>query len=312
VRVCGIALFFAVVLLVTGCKPHLNDSALALDAATAPVVDQAAATYRDANALHDIRVNYEIYERFDKANPTPADLQVLLSEKDIASRLAVLEGFQVYVKSLCAITSGTNPPALADASANVGSQLTSVVNTLAPSIQKVAGISAADSSSAPAAISPAVGNGISTALYALGQFLINRKLKNELPAKIAEMDPHVSTLAKLLEDDIDVLSQQTDHDYQRIVNLQVLFIRKYSENNQLGPVQERAEVMKVPDTLRKQKAAREKLSSLKAAIALMAQAHHDLVAVAQGKDPESFEQKLQELANAAVDLGTFYSSLPSE
>jgi hypothetical protein len=109
-----------------------------------------------------------------------------------------------------------------------------------------------------------------------------------------------------------VLSQQTDHDYQRIVNLQVLFIRKYSENNQLGPAQERAEVMKVPDTLRKQKAAREKLSSLKAAIALMAQAHHDLVAVAQGKNPESFEQKLQELANAAVDLGTFYSSLPSE
>jgi len=305
------AFVFALVvcgLVLTGCQPHLNDSTLALEAATAPVIDQAAATYHEANALHDTRVNYEIYERFDQANPVPADLEVLLSDKDIASRLAVLEGFQVYVKTLCAITSGTNPKELADASENVGSQLTSVANTLAPSIQKVLKISAADSSSS-AAISPSVEKGISTAVFALGQFLINRKLKNELPAKIAEMDPHVDALAKLLEDDIDVLTQQTDHDYKRIVNLQILFIRKNSEGNRLGPSEQRNEIMRVPDILRQQKAASEKLSSLKAAIALMAKAHHDLTAEAQSKNPESFQAKLQDLANAASDLGSFYSSL---
>lgn len=310
-RACVFALIVVCGLVLTGCQPHLKDSTLALEAATAPVIDQAAATYRETNALHDIRVNYEIYERFDKSNPAPADLEVLLSDKDIASRLAVLEGFQVYVKSLCAVTSGTNPKELADASANVGSQLTSVANTLVPSIQKVLKISAADSSSS-AAISPSVEKGISTAVFALGQFLINRKLENELPAKIAEMDPHVDALAKLLEDDIDVLTQQTDHDYKRIVNLQILFIRKNSENNRLGPSEQRNEIMRVPDLLRQQKAASEKLSSLKAAIALMAKAHHDLTAEAQGKNPESFKAKLQDLAHAASDLGSFYSSLPSE
>ena len=310
-RACVFALIVVCGLVLTGCQPHLNDSTLALEAATAPVIDQAAATYRETNALHDIRVNYEIYERFDQANPVPADLEVLLSDKDIASRLAVLEGFQVYVKSLCAVTSGTNPKELADASANVGSQLTSVANTLMPSVQKVLKISAADSSSS-AALSPSVEKGISTAVFALGQFLINRKLKNELPAKIAEMDPHVDALAKLLEDDIDVLTQQTDHDYKRIVNLQILFIRKNSEGNRLGPSEQRNEIMRVPDILRQQKAASEKLSSLKAAIALMAKAHHDLTAEAQGKNPESFKTKLQDLANAASDLGSFYSSLPSE
>lgn len=304
--------FFALVvvcgLVLTGCQPHLNDSTLALEAATAPVIDQAAATYHEANALHDTRVNYEIYERFDQANPVPGDLEVLLSDKDIASRLAVLEGFQVYVKTLCAVTSGTNPKELADASENVGSQLTSVANTLMPSVQKVLKISAADSSSS-AALSPSVEKGISTAVFALGQFLINRKLKNELPAKIAEMDPHVDALAKLLEDDIDVLTQQTDHDYKRIVNLQILFIRKNSEGNRLGPSEQRNEIMRVPDILRQQKSASQKLSSLKAAIALMAKAHHDLTAEAQGKNPESFKTKLQDLANAASDLGSFYSSL---
>jgi hypothetical protein len=308
----SIALFLVCGLVFTGCQSHLNDSTLALEAAIAPVIDQAAATYREASALHDTRVNYEIYERFDKANPKPADLEVLLSDKDIRSRLAVLEGFQVYVKSLCAITSGTSPKELADASVTVGGELTSVVNTLTPSVEKVLKISAADNSSTPTAISPDVQKGVSTALYALGKFLIDRKVKNELPAKIAEMDPHVDALSKLLEDDIDILRQQTDHDYQRIVNLQVLFIRKYSESNQLGPEQQRTEIMKVPDTLRRQKAANEKLSSLKAAIALMAKAHHDLTAEAQGKNPESFKEKLQDLANAASDLGTFYSSLPSE
>jgi hypothetical protein len=243
-------------LVLSGCQPHLNDSALALDAATAPVIDQAAATYRETNALHDTRVNYEIYQRFDQAPPVPADLEVLLTDKDIASRLAVLEGFQVYVKSLCAITSGTDPKELADASENVGSQLTSVANTLTPSVQKVLKISAAESSSSAAAISPSVANGISTAVFALGQFLISRKVKNELPAKIAEMDPHVDALAKLLEDDIDVLTQQTDHDYKRIVNLQVLFIRKNSEGNRLGPSEQRNEIMRIPDILRQQKGRR--------------------------------------------------------
>ncbi len=307
-RACVFGLVVVCGLVLTGCQPHLHDSTLALEAATAPVIDQAAATYRETNALHDIRVNYEIYERFEKSTPVPGDLEVLLSDKDIASRLAVLEGFQVYVKSLCAVTSGTNPKELADASANVGSQLTSVANTLAPSIQKVLKISAADSSSS-AAISPSVEKGISTAVFALGQFLINRKLKNELPAKIAEMDPHVDALAKLLEDDIDVLTQQTDHDYKRIVNLQILFIRKNSENNRLGPSEQRNEIMRVPDILRQQKAASEKLNSLKGAIALMAKAHHDLTAEAQSKNPESFQAKLQDLANAASDLGSFYSSL---
>ena len=56
----------------------------------------------------------------------------------------------------------------------------------------------------------------------------------------------------------------------------------------------------------------ERKQRLKAAIALMAKAHHDLTAEAQGKNPESFNAKLQDLANAASDLGSFYSSLPSE
>jgi hypothetical protein len=316
----GVLTFSSVLIIsIFGCRLPLNDSVLALDAATAPVVDQAAATYREANALHNLRIDYDAVTQFDAKDPVynPRKLEVLLSDKDIEARLAVLEAFQVYTKSLCAITSGTNPKELGEASSAVGGELSSVVNTLAPSIDKALGIAAGDGSTVGTAISPDVQNGISTGLFALGKFLVNRKIKNELPGKIAEMDPHVQALAKVLENDIDVLQDQERRDYDRIINLQTLYIRESSTAGQgpdsvLGPDQRRREIMKLPGIVRKQRAADEKLSTLRAAIVLLAQTHQQLTADAQNKNPESFKEKLQDLANAAKELGTFYSSLSAE
>src|SRR5205814_1201547 len=152
--------------------------------------------------------------------------QVLLSEKDIGIRLAVLQGFELYVKSLCAMVSGTNPKELGTASVSLGGQLTSLANTLVPSIEKAAGIAKSDGSSTTTVISGETQNAITTGLDALGKFLITRKLKAELPAKISAMDPHVQALSTLLESDIDVLKDQEHRDYDRIINLQTLSIRK--------------------------------------------------------------------------------------
>ncbi len=308
-RLFVLVIVFGASFVLEGCKSRLSDSALALDAATAPVVDQAEATYRDANTLHNLRVDYDAVAQFDAKDPVynPRKLEMLLSDKDIDERLAVLTGFQVYVKSLCALTSGTAPKELGEASSAVGGQLSSLANTLVPSIQKTMGIASADSSgSSTAVITPEVQNGISTGLFALGKYLAARKVKNELPAKIAEMDPHVQALATLLESDIDVLRDQEKRDYDRIINLQTLYVR---ENGGLGADARRVEIMKLPDIVRKQRATDERLASLRGAIALLAQTHKELTAQAQSRNPESFQQTLQNLANAAQDLGTFYSSL---
>jgi hypothetical protein len=288
-----------------GCRLRMVDSTLALEAATAPVIDQAAAAYRDANKLHNLRVDYDAVAEFDAPEPVynPRNIQVLLSDQDIEARLAVLEGFQVYVKSLCAIVSGTNPKELGTASVSVGGKLTTLVNTLVPTIAKAAGVASSG------AISTESQNAITTGLDALGKFLINRKIKTELPAKIAAMDPHVQALATLLESDIDVLKGVEQRDYDRIINLQTLSIRK---NADLASPERRAQIMKLPDMVRRQRAAEEKLTTLRAAIVLLAQAHQQLAAEAQGKNSESFKQKLQDLATAANELGTFYASLPAQ
>jgi hypothetical protein len=296
---------------VCGCRLHIEDSTLALDAATAPVVDQAVAAYRDANALHNLRIDYDAVAGFDAQEPVynPRNIQVLLSYQDIEARLAVLEAFQVYTKSLCAIVSGTNPPELGEASANVGGKLTSLANTLAPTIQKAAGVASSDAGSTPApAISTEAQNAISTGIDALGRFLISRKVKAELPAKIAEMDPHLQALATLLESDIDILRDQGHRDFNRIINLQTLEIRK---NSNPGDSQRRAEIMKLPEIVRKQRAAEDRLTALRTAVVNLATTHQQLVADSKGS-PESLKEKLGDLANAANELGSFYASLSTE
>jgi hypothetical protein len=289
------------------CRPHIEDSALALDAATAPVLEKAADAYRDANRLHNLRQDYDAVAEFDQQDKVynPRDIQVLLSDQDIGARLTVLNGFQVYVKSLCAIASGTNPKELGQASVSVGGQLTTLGTTLLPSIEKAVGI-AKDNGASAGAIPPEAQKGVATALDAMGQFLIARKVKKELPGKIAGMDPHVQELARLLESDIDVLKEVERRDYDRIINLQTLTLR---QNNDPGSKDRREGIMKLPETVRRQREAEEKLNALRAAVVLLAQTHQQLAADAQGKTPETLNDKLQELASAANELGSFYSSL---
>jgi hypothetical protein len=293
------------------CRLNIDDSTLALDAAIAPVVDQAADAYRSANTLHNLRQDYDAVAEFDATGDkvyNPRDIEVLLTDKDIAARLAVLQGFQLYAKSLCALVSGNNPKELGAASVSVGGQLSTLGNTLAPSIQKAVGIQAGASSTPP--ITPQIQNGISTAVDALGQFLIARKIKAELPSKIAAMDPHVQSLATLLESDIDVLKEVEHRDYDRIINLQTLSLRKGGSDP--NSRERREEIMKLPDIVRRQREGEEKLNSLRAAVARLAKTHQQLVAEAQGKKPQSYKQTLEELAAAAQDLGSFYSSLPGQ
>lgn len=310
VRNAAIALSILLATALCACRLNIEDSTLALDAAIAPVVDQAADAYRSANTLHNLRQDYDAVAAFDAAGDNvynPREIQVLLSDRDIAARLAVLQGFQLYAKSLCAIVSGNNPKELGEASVDVGGQLSTLGNTLAPSIQKAIGIQAEAASTSP--ITPQVQNGISTAVNALGQFLIARKVKAELPSKIAAMDPHVQSLATLLESDINVLKDVEQRDYDRIINLQTLVLRK---DTNLNSRERREEIMKLPDVVRRQRESVEKLDALRAAVARLAQTHQQLVADAQGKKPESYKQKLEELAAAAQDLGSFYSSLSSK
>jgi hypothetical protein len=217
------ALFFRVLivfasllpLLSTGCLSPYHAHSVALVSATAPVVDGAAAAYKSANAIHNMRTDYDAITEFDATTPVynPRTVPPLMSDKEIKARLVVLAAFQAYAQSLVAITNGTDSPELQAASKSAGANLATFGNTLAPSVDSILGIAtetasttqttvattansttttATTSSSTPvSAISPAIQNVVSTAIDALGQYLANRKIKKELPPLIIAMDPNV-------------------------------------------------------------------------------------------------------------------------
>lgn len=322
-------------LLVTGCSlTPIAKHAAALSAAIAPVVDQSAAAYRDAQALNQMRAGYEAVVAYENKDATynPRNTPVLLSQKDIQARLAVLAALQVYSRSLIEITKGANSPDLDAASKSVGSNLTSLGNDLPPSIENVLGIAAAStttttvttvsgstttttSSAATTAaplLSPEVGNAISTGINALGQFLVDRTAEKELPGKIVEMDPHIQNLCKVLADDIQTLQHIEARDYDRILNLEKQFILEDElPGKNVNPQEHRAEIMKLPEIARQQREANDKLASLRDAIDKLAVTHHALAAEAQHNNPQTFKEKLAELADVGNNLGKFYSSLPA-
>lgn len=328
-----LALVLSVVLCTPGCISSLAKHSNALSAAVTPVVDQAAAAYRAAVALHDRQSDYEAFAKFDDPQPVynPRTVQPLLSEKDLQVRLTVLAALQCYAQSLVAITQGTNSSALDDAAKSTGSDLAALGNTLAPSVESVLGIAAAagtttqttvtttsgstttstsSTSSTPAPpITPEIRNGISTAVNALGQFLVSRKIKKELPQKIKDMDPHVESLCKLLQDEIGVLQEQEQRDYNYIINRQTLFIRTTST---LNPEQRREEIMKLPEIVRQQRSGDEQLVRLRTSIGRLALTHHALAADAQGNNPQSLMSKIADLGAAGSALGKFYSGLPAK
>ena len=320
-----------------GCaSTALAKNATTLSAALAPVVDQSAAAYRDAVALHDLRADYEAvvaYENKD-ASYNPRNVPVLMSQKDIQARLSVLAALQVYSESLIEITRGNDSPELDAAAKSAGDNLTSLGNDVAPSIENVLGIAAApgstttttvttvsgsssstssSSSSTPAAaLSPEVRNGISTGIDTLGQFLVNRMVEKELPGKIEEMDPHLQALCKALADDIQTLQELDRSDYDRILNLEKQFILEDEQpGRNVDPQQHRAEIMKLPEIARQQREADEKLTALREAINKLALTHHALATEAQHNTPETLKEKLGELADPGNNLGKFYSSLPT-
>lgn len=281
----------------------LHRKSTAFSVATTPVVDGAAAAYRDANTLHDLRVDYDAAARFDAREPVynPRNTEVLLPRKGIEARLAVIAALQEYANSLVAVTSGTDSPALQASAKSTGENLSSLSNALTSR-------GSSTSSTQTELITPEVQNGISAALEALGQFLVSRKIKRELPQKIVAMDPHVQALCTLLKRDVEILTEQERSDYNRIIDQQTQFLR---ENPTMDPEERRAEIMKLPGFVRDQRAAEEKLTALHEAADNLAKTHHALAEEVQNGSRESLMEGLEELVSAGSNLGSFYSSLPT-
>ncbi len=292
-------------------------------------MDQADAAYHGSQKLHDLKVDYAAVEAFEKTQMVDkAAVRQFPSDEAIHVRMTVLEAFKCYVDSVVALTQELQSPQLEAASRDVGASLTALGNTFAPTAEDLLHLSPPVTSNtttyttngksttttatvAAPLISTGDRNAVSTAALALGEYLVSRKVKKELPARIKAMDKVLQALCAVLEDDLDILQKQEQRDLDAISDSQILFLQSPA-GAKLDPQQRRLQIATLPENIRRQRETDEQLTRLKASIERLYVTHHALALDARDNHPRSLKAKIGDLASAGSDLGRFYSSLPTK
>jgi hypothetical protein len=317
----------------SGCMKSLKEHTTALAAASAPVIDQAEAAYHAANAVHERRAEYDAIPVFEQDHSIDKlkVIHELIDDKDVEIRLKVLTAFQLYVKTLVEITTGTESPELDAASKSLGKDLTGLGNSVAPPLENALGIpgtgptitvtttsttgnattSITSTRKSPAApITTADQNLISTGANALGQFLTHRAIEKDLPPLVMKLDPQIISLCKTMIAEVDDMSDAESIDFNYMLGQEKQFVM--DPGITLSEVERRNEVAKMEELVREQHAVELQLGGLRRAILKLALTHHALAADLAKANPESLKDKLTELIAAGQNLGHFYSSLPEK
>jgi hypothetical protein len=286
--------------LASGCLSPLAKHTAAFSTAANTVIDNSENAYRAANNLHhDVLVAAAVAD-YDK-NPTwnpYTDVKPFLTPTQLDARIKVLDGLKAYATSLVELTSGKAPPDLGTAAAGIGSNLLTLNKTAATDLStSIPGIPV---------MSTAEANGVSTAIDALGKYLIANKVKGSLRTVTQTMNPNITALCVLLNNDITTLRRQADVDYQTLITDQDQLIR----HNQVDVFEHRDQIGKLIDMAAQQKANDTLLAKLQTALHTLDLTHQALAAAAQGNNPESIQQKIADLSAAGQDLANFYKSLP--
>lgn len=276
---------------------HTTDFSIA----TRTVVNGSKDAYRAADRLYFEEqmsaavLNYDSQPTWD-----PHSVQPLLTPKQLEVRYALLDSLKAYAQTLSEIeNSPKNAEGLDAAAAGVGNNLVQLSGSLDQALGGAKGL----------AVSQANANGVSTAAKALGDFLIARIVRHQLPANIAAMDPHIQAICKVLQVDIATLQSQAQADYGNLLTQQDLFIRK--SGDKLSPIERRTEIRRLPQILAASEASKSLLENLQRAIADLASAHSALANAASGKDPETLRQRIADLQDSGQVLANFYQTLPS-
>jgi len=251
----------------------------------------------------DEQVAAAVYD-YDK-NPAWSpykDFKPLLTPDQLNARIKVLDGLKAYAETLVDLTSSKPSKDLDTNAQAVGANLQGLNQTVATDL----------STSIPniPVMSTAESNAASTAVRALAEYLIARKVKTSLPKVTGDMNPTVTTLCELLNSDIEILRRQADVDYQALIENQNQSIQH--EGTTVSPYERRLEIGNLLTLATRQKANDDLLAKLQTALHTLAMTHQALAAAVRGNNPESISQKIAELQAAGKDLSNYYKSLSAD
>jgi hypothetical protein len=265
------------------------------------VIDGSEDAYRGAMQLRlqeQAAASVYSYDKNPQWSPYKDPVPLLTSDQ-LNARIKVLDGLKAYADTLVDLTSGKPSMQLEANAQAVGANLQGLNQSLATDLSTaVPNLPVMSASNASAA---------STAVLALAEYLIARKVKAALPKVTQDMNPTITALCELLNSDITVLRRQADVDYQTLIEQENQSIQH--EGTTVSPYERRQEIGNLLILAAQQKANDNMLAKLQTALHTLEMTHQALAAAVQGNNPESISQKIAELAAAGKDLGNYYKVL---
>ena len=299
-----LALLSTAVLGLTGCIKHIQSSVPAFaQAATLTSTSVQAAFVQVQETYADTQVmNYAVTY---KGNFDPATIpQTWLPQSSMDVRLKVLQGLSQYASELSSLSGSDDTTALNTASTGVGKALTNL--TTMPEFAKMTAAKSVSSDQ------------IATAVSALGDWLIQAKLKKTLPDAIEKMDPNIQLMCTLLVEDIGTVDTNPAHPPKGNGLRQTLWIQYSLQNkawndyveaniNSFTPDAKLAAIEKLPTLAAQQRQADMTLQQASVTVAQLAKAHTELVKAAKTK--QDYRADLGDLLAEAQRLNSYYQSL---
>lgn len=296
-------------------------------ASTVPAFAQAAAlTATNVQAAFDSvqtafcnaeSLNYEVTYPGNGKNPSSVcqDPSTWITPASLEVRKVILQGLSQYASELSGVTT-SSVNNVDSATTALGTSLTGLTTT-----------QPFKTLSTKAAANLKLGENIfTTAVNALGNWLIGRKTKKALPGDIEAMDPTIQQISQLLVADIGVvganqaaptagsgLRQDLWNQYGEQISSWNLYVRAnyFDDKNVVkqgvAPDAAIAAVKQLMALVSQQRTADHTLAQVAATIKQMAQAHAELVESVKTK--KSLTANLSGLLAEAERLNTYYQSL---
>lgn len=311
----AIILLLIVSVSLTGCVKQIRSTVPAFAQAVELTSTNVQAAFDTVNDKYAEAQTIQFAVTYDgQVNPSSISTEWLQPES-MKVRQQLLEGLKQYALKLNSLTGSNDVESLNKASTAVGTSLKALAN--APEFKTFA-------SKLPANISDQA----ATAVNALGNMLIEVKLKKDLPPIIEAMDPNIQKICAMLSADIGTLSgdpAKPEGSGLRLVlwdqyNLIILSQNEYILHNEckkegapiyncFSPDARFAEIQKLPALVQQQNAADMTLVQVQVTVKQLAQAHTELVEAAQTK--QNLTADLGDLLAEAQRLNAYYTSLSS-
>jgi len=289
-------------LLTAGCGVSpLATRVSAFGAAASLIAKDSSASYDTVErTVYNAEVSSLVLD-FDTKGFDPAGIKPFLSGEDLAARHSMLDALQHYATFLQDVGGNAPLDAVNTATAELGQRLHSLSTNSA-----LAKLKANDDEV----------KGLTTAIDAAGQLLVERKHQKALPPIVTAMQGVIDRICALLDADLGSapnaegiggrgLRLQLWTEYDRLIVNQKTWLDR---NKTTLPPQEKADgIAKLPALVKEQRAADDTLVATQNALKDLAKTHRALLT--EHKRGTSFFTYVAEMKDDAERIAGFYNSL---